>query len=260
MQRSGKEQSQRILDQFTRQAKPFADAAAHSAEDTLRLLVETMEVNREDDALDVACGPGIVACAMAEIARSVHGIDLTPAMIEQARKRQIEKGLSNVAWRIGDGAELPYPEDSFTLVATRYSFHHLIDPGAVLREMTRVCRPGGRVAVIDVTPEAAKTPAYDETEILRDPSHTHALSFDELKTFGDAQGLLPRRTAFYRLEIALETLLAGSFPPEGNADRIRRMAREDIGRNRLSLGVFDRDGEVYYSFPTTAMVWIKPGK
>lgn len=252
--------NQQILDQFTRQAKPFSDAPAHSAEDTLRVFLEAVEVISADQVLDVACGPGIISCALATVARRVTGFDLVPAMIEQARKRQAERRLSNVDWRIGDAVHLPYDDASFSLVVTRYSFHHLIDPGTVLREMARVCRPGGRIAVADVTPEAAKTAAYDELETMRDPSHAHALSLEELQALGADLGLSPRTTVSFRLESSMEALLAGSFPPEGNAEKIRRLVRADLGLNRLSIGAFEKEGEIHYSFPTTVMVWNKPGK
>src|SRR4029077_9768027 len=95
-------------------------------------------------------GPRRVACSVAEVARHVTGLDLTPAMIEQAQARQRSKGLTNLTWLVGDAVPLPFPDASFSVVSTRYSFHHFLDPEAVLAEMVRVCSPGGRVAVIDV--------------------------------------------------------------------------------------------------------------
>ena len=83
--------------------------------------------------------------------------------------------------RVGDVLPLPFPESSFSAVITRYSFHHFLEPEAVLAEMVRVCQPGGRVAVVDVfmsTPEQAE--AYNRMEKLRDPSHTLALLLAEL--------------------------------------------------------------------------------
>lgn len=249
---------QRILTQFTHQAKPFADAPAHSAEDSLKLILSAVAVSPDDEVLDVACGPGIVSCALAAVARQVTGVDLVPAMIEQARKRQAKMQLANVHWRVGDAAHLEEPDNSFSLVVTRYSFHHLVEPVAVLREMVRVCRPGGCVAVIDVTPEAEKMQAYDEIEIFRDPSHVHALCFEELAALGQQCGLILRNTVGFGLESTMEALLAGSFPPPGNADRVRAMVRGDIGKDRLSIRAFEREGEIFYVFPTTIMVWTKP--
>lgn len=135
-----------ILDQFTKQAVPFSQMQNHSPE----LLLGASRVGPEDTVLDVACGPGLMSCAFAKLACHVTGIDLTPAMIEQAKVLQHSLGLTNLAWHVGDVLPLPFANSSFSLVFTRYSFHHLIDPKAVLAEMVRVCSPDGRVVVVDV--------------------------------------------------------------------------------------------------------------
>jgi ubiquinone/menaquinone biosynthesis C-methylase UbiE len=75
-----------VIDQFTRQAAPFANSAAMRDEDALRLLVEFSGAGANDTVLDVACGPGLVVAAFARACRHATGIDLTPAMIEKARE------------------------------------------------------------------------------------------------------------------------------------------------------------------------------
>src|SRR5262249_23269311 len=102
-----------ILEQFTRQAVPFSQMPAHSNDEANRLLIDLAGVNTDDTVLDVACGPGLVACALAEVARHVTGIDLTPAMIEQAQARQRAKGLTNLTWRVADAIPLPFPSAAF---------------------------------------------------------------------------------------------------------------------------------------------------
>ena len=59
------------------------------------------------------------------------------------------KGIRNVAWDQGDAYHLRYADGGFSIVVTRYSLHHLLDPQAALREMVRVCAPGGRIVVVD---------------------------------------------------------------------------------------------------------------
>jgi ubiquinone/menaquinone biosynthesis C-methylase UbiE len=105
------------------------------------LIRAAAEVRAEDTVLDVACGPGLMACAFAAVAGHVTGIDLTPAMIKRAKILQESKALPNLSWRIGDVLPLPFADAAFSLVFTRYSFHHLPDPKAVLAEMVRVCAP-----------------------------------------------------------------------------------------------------------------------
>lgn len=258
MDRSHVEQNERILDQFTRQALPFAKAITHSAEESLRLLLETARVSAEDEVLDIACGPGIVSCALAGVARRVTGMDLVPAMIEQARVLQAERGLGNVTWRLGDATELPFEDAQFDLVVTRYSFHHLVEPGVVLREMARVCRPGGRVVVNDVTPEAEKGAAYDAMETLRDPSHVRALPLEELLGLGAELGLAELGRAFYRLDNAVEALLGASFPMPGDGDRLRTLVKGDVGVDRLSIQAYEWEGELRFGFPCSVVAWRKP--
>jgi SAM-dependent methyltransferase len=244
-----------ILDQFTKQSKTFAAVDAHSSEDSLRLLVEATEVKDEDDVLDVACGPGIVACAMARQARQVTGIDIVPAMLEQAARRAAEFGLSHIEWRLGAAEDLPFAENSFQVVVTRYAFHHLANPGSTFQQMVRVCRPGGRIVVCDVTPDADKSAAYDQIELLRDPSHTHAMPVDELKRVSAGCPVVLKREQQFTLGIPLEALLAASFT--ANADRIRAAITADVGPGRLGVNAEWRNGEAWCNLPISILVWRK---
>ena len=87
------EQRQLILDQFTRQAAPFSEMHARDDTGIHRLLIGTADIGAEDEVLDVACGPGLVACEVAKVARHVTGVDLTRAMIEQAEAGLYSLGL-----------------------------------------------------------------------------------------------------------------------------------------------------------------------
>src|SRR5215831_973322 len=161
----------RILDQFTRQAVPFAEARAIRNQEALDKIVKMAEAGAEDTSLDVACGPGLLVCAFARVVRHAVGIDLTPAMLEQARKTQAEQGLQNITWHQGDGTALPFPDAHFSIVSSRFAFHHLENPLAALQEMARVCKPGGRIVVADMAPAPGKADALNHEERLRDPSH-----------------------------------------------------------------------------------------
>ena|SRR5271157_3748892 len=124
----------------------------------------TIDRPEEEDlfqALDVACGPGLLVCALAKMVYHATGIDLTPAMLEQASKTQQEQGLSNISWDQGDGTALPYKDAAFNVVTCRFAFHHFPEPLQVLREMRRVCRAGGRIVVADSAPAAAKADAFN---------------------------------------------------------------------------------------------------
>lgn len=249
---------QLIVQQFTRQAIPFAQLPGHL--DSLDLLLELTRPSSEDTVLDLACGPGLVACAFARQAGQVIGLDLTPAMLEQAAKRQQEQGLTNLVWKQGDVQALSYADNSFSMVITRYSFHHLLDPQQTLAEMIRVCKPGGRVLVADVALPPEKSAAYDRLEIMRDPSHTHALTTDEFSKLFLQSGLQECRQASYGVEQELEAQLRASFPNPGDEERIRQLVTEDIGIDNLGINARRKDETVVYSVPISVFVGRKEVK
>ncbi len=250
---------QLILDQFTKQAIPFAELKPHSSEDSLRLVIETAAISPQDTVLDVACGPGLITCAVAQVALQVTGIDLTPAMIEQAKIRQQSLNLTNLNWQVGDACPLPFADQSFTQVLTRYSFHHFQDPRAVFLEMVRVCKPGGTVCVVDVftsSPEQGK--AYDRLETLRDPSHVRGLALDELTGLFYEGGLINLRTAFYKVEMELEKVMSASFPDSGDAETVRRLIQDDVGQNKMGLDCQERNGHIHFAYPIVIVAGTKP--
>lgn len=178
-------------------------------------------------------------------------------MIEQANARQRDMNLSNVTWLIGDAVPLPFADAAFSVVVTRYSFHHFLDPKAVLKQMVRVCSPGGRVAVIDVFtsgPEQAQ--AYNQVEKLRDPSHVAALSLGELVGMFAEAGLKEIKTAFYKFGTEIEGLLARSFPNPGDADKIRDIFHKDVGVDRLGVGAHCQHGAIHFAFPLAIVVGV----
>ncbi len=246
------EHEAKIIEQFSQQAIPFTQVPGHF--DAMRMLVELSGVCGNDSVLDVACGPGMVACEFAKHARQVTGIDITPAMIEQAVKRQHEHNLANITWNIGNAVPLPYADNSFSLVLTRYSFHHLVKPAEALAEMIRVCTPGGRVMVADVAVEPSKSAVYDQLEILRDPSHTHALTKNEFATLLLNSGLSECQQSAYGVEIELETQLKASFPKPGDEEVIRRMVTDDVGVDSLGINARKSGGKIVYTVPISVYV------
>ncbi len=240
-----------IVDQFTRQAVLFAER--NKLEESLPLMLRFSGVSANDTVLDVACGPGIIACGFAALAGRVTGIDLTPAMLEQACALQAERSLSNLTWVQGDVTALPFADSSFSIVVTRYTFHHFLSPQAVLREMVRVCRPGGRVVVSDITPDPAKLAAYDHFETLRDPSHAHALPLDALRGLFARADLRQVEIESFRREMEFDFLLSGSFPNPGDAERMRVMIEDDLGKDEIGLGAHVKDERIFVSFPVTVI-------
>ena len=247
----------RILDQFTRQAAPFAQSQAIRNQEALNHIVALAQARADDTSLDVACGPGLLACAFAHVVRQAVGIDLTPAMLDQARQVQVEQELANVSWQEGDVTALPYPDAHFSIVSSRYVFHHLPNPLAVLKEMKRVCKPGGRVVLADMVPSPERAAALNAEELLRDPSHVRALTESEFKELFSAAGLPEPVISYYRVESELDDLLSRSFPHPGDDDRIREMFEASLADNALDLNTRRENSHIIYSFPQAILVSTK---
>jgi 2-polyprenyl-3-methyl-5-hydroxy-6-metoxy-1,4-benzoquinol methylase len=212
-----------------------------------------------DRMLDVGCGTGRFAVSMAPLVAQVVGVDLTSAMLNQARLAQAAAQIENIEWRQFDVNELPFADSDFTLVTSRAMLHHVASPASVIAEMRRVCAPGGRIVVNDLTPKPEKVAAFDAIEILRDPSHTHAMTHGELRAIGAESGLTEIAVREYLVTLPLEPVLQASFPEKGMLDRVRRLYRLDAecGADTLGLGARIENGEITVNYPMSMIAWVR---
>ena len=110
--------------------------------------IERMGIRPGDRVLEVGVGTGINA-ALYPRDCSVTGVDLSSPMLEKARERVARKGVRNVRLLQMDAANLKFGDDSFDIVYAPYVISVVPDPVAVTREMCRVCRPGGRIVILN---------------------------------------------------------------------------------------------------------------
>jgi SAM-dependent methyltransferase len=253
------DQNLRVLDQFAQQAEAYARLVetVRGRAPSLDAVLQIVGPVPEDRVLDVGCGPGHRVVALAPLVAEATGFDLTPEMLDQARAVQAEAGVANVRWAQGDAVRLPFEDGAFTLVLSQAMFHHAADPAGTLSEMRRVCAPGGRIAVNDLTPTPAKSAAFDAIELLRDPSHAHALTLDELRALGADLGLAEMEVRSQATEMPIEPVLAASRPPAGMIERVRELYARDAasGADALGMGARIKDGAVWAAYPMSLVVW-----
>ncbi|MCQ1949015.1 methyltransferase domain-containing protein [Arthrobacter sp. zg-Y859] len=101
--------------------------------------------------LDVGCGPGSITADFAALAAPgpVVGLDSSEDVLVSARARAAGRGLANASFVAGNVYDLDFPDETFDVVHAHQVLQHLMDPVAALREMRRVAKPGGLVAVRD---------------------------------------------------------------------------------------------------------------
>lgn len=178
-----------ITQEFTRQADAMSTAAHFNDETVLDRICDAARMTSGLRALDVACGPGIIVEALAKRGGDVVGCDVTPAMLEKATARAGKAGLGNARFVPGRAEALPFENEYFDVVVSRSAVHHFSDPAAVIREMARVLKPGGRCITVDVmsAEDRADGDLHNALEIIRDPSHVRMLPRTELhRCLGEA--------------------------------------------------------------------------
>ncbi|QXJ24128.1 methyltransferase domain-containing protein [Actinomadura graeca] len=126
-----------------------------------------------------------------------------------------------------DATALPYRDDTFSLVTARFSLYNLGEPEAVLRELLRVCRPGGRLVVADLVRGNLAGPDRDRIERLRDPRHPGTPSIARLTEMVTSAGGSIRRLDVFTVERPVEPWLDGAHD-DAAADRIREALTDEV--------------------------------
>ncbi|MFN0153306.1 MAG: class I SAM-dependent methyltransferase [Gaiella sp.] len=174
--------------------------AAELAERVGRLLPLT----GTEKVLDVGCGTGALAEALAPSAREVTGVDLDERYIAQAAA----SAPPNCSFVSGDAVALPFPDASFDVAGCLRVLHHSADPERVVAELARVTVPGGRVVVADqIAGDDPGRAALDHAfEQARDATHRTLLRREEIEALLRRHGLTVETC-----EISNETRDVGEF-------------------------------------------------
>lgn len=119
------------------------------------MLVEAARISAGERVLDIGCGTGIAALAAAGRGAEVTGVDVNAGMLAVARRK-----APDMTWIEAPAEELPFADGTFDVVLCQFALMFFADRTCALREMQRVTRPGGRIAI--ATWEAVeRSPGYD---------------------------------------------------------------------------------------------------
>ena len=177
---------QNVRTQFDPRARDYLTSAVHASGPDLAHAGDLVRQTAAGTgrALDVGCGAGHLAFALAPHVEHIVALDPSPGMLSTVASGAAERGSSRIEVRQGSAESLPFAAASFDLVCTRYSAHHWTRLEAAVRDMCRVLAPGGHALVIDTLgAEDALTDTYLQAiELLRDVSHVRNRSVDEWRS------------------------------------------------------------------------------
>ena len=192
------------------------ERAADLAERVRRLLGP---FTGNEAVLDVGCGTGALAQALAPNVAEVVGLDVEAEYLEAAR----ERAPANVRFVEGDAMALPFAYAEFDIAACHRLLHHVRRPELVVSELARVTRPGGSVFVVDQlgSIDPLRSIEMDRFERLRDPSHQRLLPDGDVRGYLDANDLVLVSSEVTRERVDLEQRLDLREVPDEERVRIR---------------------------------------
>ncbi len=255
-------QQQRSAAQFDRQAGNYGRghilADTRDVEELLALIPQGEKRGR---ALDIATGGGHAALALARAGYEPVLGDLSPVMLENARKLLAEEGFAAES-ALFPAESVPFPDASFRLVSCRVAPHHFSDVAAFARESYRVLAPGGYFLLIDGSlpdddPETAEW--LHRVEKLRDPSHGRFLDRATWRRLSEEAGFQVLHASLQpMLQPDLEWYFQAAATPEANRAEVRELIRIASPQVRAAMALRDSGGPVCWTWQRIGLLAVKP--
>lgn len=221
--------------QFGERAAAYLHSAVHAQGAEFEKLRSLVSGHPDARVLDLGCGAGHVSFQVADLVAEVLAYDLSGDMLAVVANTAEERGIGNIVVGQGVAEHLPFADASFDFVLTRFSAHHWSDVGLALREARRVLKPGGKLAVVDVTtPGQPLLDTYLQTvEMLRDTSHVRNYSAVEWHQYIAEAGMQVDGLVRQRLRLEFVSWVERMRTPE--------LLRQAIRHVQVAVGQEVRD-------------------
>jgi len=211
--------------QFGPQADAYVQSAVHAAGADLDALEQVAARAQPARALDLGCGGGHVAYRLAPHAGEVVACDLSPEMLEAVRRTAGERRLGNITTTAAPAEGLPFADQSFDLLACRFSAHHWRDLDAGLSQAHRVARPGAPAILIDaISPGRPLLDTHlQAVEVLRDPSHVRDYAVAEWTQAVERCGLVVEAVRRHQIRMEFAAWIERMRTPPALARAVRAL-------------------------------------
>lgn len=248
---------QSVHAQFDSRAQAYLQSAVHAQGPDLEYARDRVAACLPPcaSALDVGCGAGHLAFAIAPALARVVALDPSQGMLATVAAAAQARGLAQIETHAGQAAALPFADAGFDLVCTRYSAHHWTDLPAALADMHRVLKPGGCLLVIDVLgdDDALVDTHLQALELLRDPSHVRDRSDSEWRRLLDGAGFAVNDARQWPLRLEFASWIARMRTPDVHVAALRALQAGAAQEVQRALA-YEADG----SFTcTTGAYWAR---
>jgi SAM-dependent methyltransferase len=211
--------------QFGSRAAAYLTSVPHAQGADLQALAALVDGQSQARVLDLGCGAGHVSFHVAPGVREVVAYDLSSEMLGVVARAAAKRDIDNIVTRQGVAEHLPFDDNSFDYVFSRYSAHHWRDLDAGLRETARVLRRGGIAVFVDsVSPGRPLLDTHlQAVELLRDPSHVRSYSRAEWEAAIVRAGLRPGSVSAHHVRLDFATWVERMRTPRIQSEAIRAL-------------------------------------
>jgi ubiquinone/menaquinone biosynthesis C-methylase UbiE len=214
-----------VSNQFGQRAEAYLQSAVHAQGEDLEELARVIGAYPQAQVLDLGCGGGHAAYRVAPLVDRVVAYDLSADMLAVVAAEAKRRGLHNISAQQGSAEVLPFADQTFDAVVTRYSTHHWHDFAAALGEARRVLKPGGLAVIMDaVSPGRPLLDTWLQTlELLRDPSHVYNRTVQEWRAALAEAGFRPGHLARFQVHLDFAAWVSRMKTPETHIAAIRSL-------------------------------------
>ncbi|HEY1690499.1 MAG TPA: methyltransferase domain-containing protein [Solirubrobacteraceae bacterium] len=256
--------AQRVHKAFSHQASAFENAHHNHVFTTdASWLFEDLRCGPQDTLLDVAAGTGHAARQLASRVRFAIALDVTDAMLKAGKAAAEQQDIENLVFMRGDALALPFLDESFDVVLSRFATHHIQRPDLQLAEMERCLRHGGQLALADMVADDDEQLAASQNRLerLRDPSHAGMLSVSWLAASMEGLGLEQIAVQSRIIDRPVEPWLQQSAASADVAEAIRAELREEIaGGPKTGFAPREADGELRFAQAWACVTAVKTAR
>lgn len=216
-----------VAQRYGARAAAYVESSVHAAGEDLDRIEAIVRERPDGRVLDLGCGGGHVSLRVAPHAAGVIASDLSDEMLEAVQRAAAERALDRIRVQRCAAEELPFADDAFDVVLSRFSAHHWSDLDAGLREARRVLKPDGIAVLVDsVSPGRPLLDTHLQAiEVLRDATHVRNYAADEWLAALARAGFAVTSTHSRTLRIEFASWIARTATTELHARAIRSLEK-----------------------------------
>ncbi|ENX42635.1 class I SAM-dependent methyltransferase [Acinetobacter sp. NIPH 2100] len=220
--------------QYQDKSQAYLTSTVHAQGIEFQKMQQLIQSHQIKTVLDLGCGGGHVSYQVAPFVDHVTAYDLTPSMVELVAEQAKQKGLVNIAAQQGVAELLPFADQSFDCIISRYSAHHWQNVAQAMAEMYRVVAQQGKVIIVDILGNSnpVMDTFFQTIETIRDPSHVRNYSLREWAGFAEYAGFTVETVEKQHLDLEFQSWTERMQTPEYAVQTIRDLQRKTSDQTR----------------------------